>query len=144
MLLQRAERKDDLDVATLLEAGLSLADGLAAANALYGPAFPPEEALKALVTFADGDLPELPISIQRRLEAAVLADSRCSATLPALCPGPQWVLPKRLKPSGAGKLGDLRLWLTKAWFWGPSGGVVSGSCAPAEPVRHIKQRTAWR
>lgn len=57
VLLQRAERKDDLDVATLLEAGLSLADGLAAANALYGSSFPPEEALKALVTFADGDLP---------------------------------------------------------------------------------------
>jgi hypothetical protein len=73
VLLQRAERKDDLNVATLLEAGLSLADGLAAANALDGPAFPPEEALKALVTFADGDLPELPISILRRLEAAALA-----------------------------------------------------------------------
>ncbi|MFM7393412.1 MAG: hypothetical protein ACKO22_03385 [Cyanobium sp.] len=73
VLLQRAERKDDLDVASLLEARLSLADGLAAANALYGRAFPQEEALKALVTFADGDLPELPISVQGRLEAAVLA-----------------------------------------------------------------------
>ena len=73
VLLQRAERKDYLDVATLLQSGLSLADGLAAANALYGSSFPPEEALKALVYFADGDLPELQISIQRRLEAAALA-----------------------------------------------------------------------
>ncbi len=73
VLLQRAERKDYLDVATLLEAGLSLADGLAAASALYGPAFPAEETLKALVYFADGDLPDLPIAVQRRLEAAVLA-----------------------------------------------------------------------
>jgi len=73
VLLQRAERKDYLDVAILLEAGLTLADGLAAASALYGPAFPTEEALKALVYFADGDLPELSISVQRRLEAAVLA-----------------------------------------------------------------------
>jgi hypothetical protein len=73
VLLQRAERKDYLDVATLLEAGLSLADGLAAASALYGPAFQPEEALKALVYFADGDLPDLPIVVQRHLEAAVLA-----------------------------------------------------------------------
>ena len=73
VLLQRAERKDYLDVATMLEAGLSLADGLAAASALYGPAFPAEETLKALVYFADGDLPDLPIAVQRRLEAAVLA-----------------------------------------------------------------------
>lgn len=73
VLLQRAERKDYLDVAALLEAGLSLADGLAAASALYGPAFPPEEALKALVYFADGDLPELPIAVQGYLAAAVLA-----------------------------------------------------------------------
>jgi len=72
VLLQRAEKKDYLDVATLLEANLPLAEGLAAASALYGPAFPPEEALKAIVFFADGDLPELPIAVRRRLEATVL------------------------------------------------------------------------
>lgn len=72
VLLQRAEKKDYLDVATLLEAKLPLAEGLAAASALYGPAFPPEEALKAIVFFADGDLPELPIAVRRRLEATVL------------------------------------------------------------------------
>ena len=74
VLLQRAEKKDYLDVATLLEANLPLAEGLAAASALYGPAFPPEEALKAIVFFADGDLPELPIAVRRRLEATVLTD----------------------------------------------------------------------
>jgi hypothetical protein len=73
VLLQRAEGKDYLDVATLLAAGLGLADGLSAALALYGPSFPPEEALKALVFFNDGDLPELPNAVRRRLEAAVLA-----------------------------------------------------------------------
>jgi hypothetical protein len=72
VLLQRAEKKDYLDVATLLKANLPLAEGLAAASALYGPAFPPEEALKAIVFFADGDLPELPIAVRRRLEATVL------------------------------------------------------------------------
>lgn len=72
VLLQRAESKDYLDVATLLQSGLGLADGLAAATALYGSSFPPEEALKALVYYADGDLPELPGAIRRRLEAAVI------------------------------------------------------------------------
>ncbi|MFM8524202.1 MAG: nucleotidyl transferase AbiEii/AbiGii toxin family protein [Cyanobacteriota bacterium] len=72
VLLQRAESKDYIDVATLLESGLGLADGLAAATALYGSSFPPEEVLKALVYYADGDLPELPAAIRRRLEAAVI------------------------------------------------------------------------
>jgi hypothetical protein len=36
LLPQRAERKDLLDVATLLNSGLALSDGLAAAQALYG------------------------------------------------------------------------------------------------------------
>lgn len=39
VLPQRAERKDDQDVATLLAAGLALSDGLAAAQAIYGPGF---------------------------------------------------------------------------------------------------------
>ncbi|MFN9646111.1 MAG: nucleotidyl transferase AbiEii/AbiGii toxin family protein [Cyanobacteriota bacterium] len=43
LLLQRAERKDDQDVATLLAAGLALSDGLAADQALYGPGFPVSE-----------------------------------------------------------------------------------------------------
>jgi len=53
VLLQRAESKEYIDVATLLESGLGLADGLAAATALYGSSFPPEEVLKALVNYAD-------------------------------------------------------------------------------------------
>ena len=73
VLLQRAERKDYLDVATLLDSGLALSDGLAAAQALYGSGFPVRECLKALVYFADGDLAELGSSERRRLEQAVLA-----------------------------------------------------------------------
>lgn len=73
VLLQRAERKDYLDVATLLDSGLALSDGLAAAQALYGSGFPVLECLKALVYFADGDLAELGSSERRRLEQAVLA-----------------------------------------------------------------------
>jgi hypothetical protein len=73
LLPQRAERKDLLDVATLLNSGLALSDGLAAAQALYGSGFPVRECLKALVYFADGDLAQLGNSEKRRLEQAVMA-----------------------------------------------------------------------
>jgi hypothetical protein len=77
LLPQRAERKDYLDkdyldVATLLNSGLALSDGLAAAQALYGSGFPVRECLKALVYFADGDLAESGSGARRRLEQAVL------------------------------------------------------------------------
>jgi hypothetical protein len=73
VLLQRAERKDYDDVAVLLASGLTLTEGLGAARALYGSAFPVSEALKALVYFADGDLDELPASTQQQLIEAVKA-----------------------------------------------------------------------
>ena len=80
VLVQRAERKDYADVAVLLTSGLSLAEGLAAARALYGAAFPISEALKALVYFADGDLADLPATTQQQLIEAV----RAVDALPAL------------------------------------------------------------
>lgn len=58
-ILQRAEAKAYRDIAALLRAGSDLATGLGAARALFGPNFQPGEALKALVYFADGDLPAL-------------------------------------------------------------------------------------
>ena len=58
-ILQRAEAKDYRDIAALLRAGSDLATGLDAARTLFGPNFQPGEALKALVYFADGDLPAL-------------------------------------------------------------------------------------
>lgn len=58
-ILQRAEAKDYRDIAALLRAGTDLPAGLGAARALFGPNFQPGEALKALVYFADGDLPAL-------------------------------------------------------------------------------------
>ena len=60
-------------VAVLLASGLTLTEGLGAARALYGSAFPVSEALKALVFFADGDLGELPASTQQQLIEAVKA-----------------------------------------------------------------------
>lgn len=72
VVLQRAEKKDYADVAQLLQAGLRLDDGLSAARALFGPGFPVNECLKALVYFADGDVDELPPTTRQQLELAVL------------------------------------------------------------------------
>lgn len=67
----RAEAKDYLDIAKLLEGSLDLADALGAAAAVYGKAFNPLLSLKALSYFADGDLPSLPEEIRSRLAGAV-------------------------------------------------------------------------
>jgi Nucleotidyl transferase AbiEii toxin, Type IV TA system len=69
---QRAFAKDYLDVAAILGAGIDLASGLAAARAIYGKEFNGALSLKALVYFADGDLPSLGISIQNHLRTAAL------------------------------------------------------------------------
>ncbi len=54
----------------LLQAGLSLAGGLADARAVYGEHFNPLLPLKALTYFEDGDLPQLPEAVKRFLSAA--------------------------------------------------------------------------
>jgi hypothetical protein len=56
VLLQRIEAKDYKDIAAMLEAGVSLARGLAGASQIYKGAFQPSESLKALVYFEGGDL----------------------------------------------------------------------------------------
>jgi len=67
----RAEAKDYRDILASFDAGLSLADGLAAAAAVYGKDFNGALSLKALTFFEDGDLPSLTRAVQRRLlEAA--------------------------------------------------------------------------
>lgn len=56
VILQRAESKDYRDIAAMLQAGVDLSRGLAAAREMYGPNFQPSESLKAMVYFDDGDL----------------------------------------------------------------------------------------
>lgn len=94
VLLQRAERKDYDDVAMLLRSGCSLAEGLAAATALYGSSFPINEALKALVYFRDGDLEALPSAVRLQLEQAVLVVE----TIPSLERVSLDLGPRRLMP----------------------------------------------
>ena len=55
-ILQRVEVKDYRDIVAMLEAGVSLSKGLAAARAMFGVSFQPSESLKAMVYFEGGDL----------------------------------------------------------------------------------------
>lgn len=56
VILQRSESKDYVDVAALVRAGVRLEDGLAAAQEMFKPTFPPSESLRALVYFEGGDM----------------------------------------------------------------------------------------
>lgn len=67
----RAEPKDYVDVGALLGEGLSLAEMLAAGRAIYGPAFSPQTALKALSYFDDPMLSALPVALKDELSHAV-------------------------------------------------------------------------
>jgi len=67
VIQQRAERRDYLDLAALLQAGIRLEEALGAAQALYRDRFNPMISLKALSYFADGDLPQLPKAVQDQL-----------------------------------------------------------------------------
>jgi hypothetical protein len=67
---QRAERRDYVDLASLLRAGITLPEALGAARVLYGETFSPMITLKALGYFKDGDLPQLPDELKRLLSHA--------------------------------------------------------------------------
>ena len=67
---QRAEKKDYLDVCTLLRSGTALETALGSAQSLY-PEFNPMITLKALTFFDDGDLGTLAESDRSLLIAAV-------------------------------------------------------------------------
>jgi hypothetical protein len=66
----RAEQKDYLDIAAIINAGISLEHALGAAKAAYGSTFNPAITLKALVFFDDGDLPALPDHVKQSLASA--------------------------------------------------------------------------
>lgn len=73
VILQRIEAKDYRDIAAMLEAGVSLDRGLAAARLLYGSQFQPSESLKAMTYFTGGDLDTLSDDEKKRLIAASIA-----------------------------------------------------------------------
>jgi len=70
VIQRRAEKKDYLDVAAIMDAGISIETALAAAVAVHGPSFNPALSLKALSYFQDGNLRTLAQSIRERLTEA--------------------------------------------------------------------------
>ena len=91
VVLQCAEAKDYRDIAAMLNAGISLARGLAAARELFGLNFQPSESLKAMVYFEDGDLCTLTkeekgilvnaVSAVRELPRVAILSSRLAGSL---------------------------------------------------------------
>lgn len=64
---QRAQARHYEDLCAIVCSGISLADALAAAGAVYGQEFNGALSLKALTYFADGDLPGLSAATQKKL-----------------------------------------------------------------------------
>jgi hypothetical protein len=64
---QRAQARDYQDIAAIVSAGVSLAEAIGAATAVYGNTFNGALSLKALTYFSDGDLPNLNATTQKRL-----------------------------------------------------------------------------
>ena len=84
----RAEAKDYHDIDAILTDGtVDLPAALAAARAIYGPAFNPLATLKALSYFEDGNVARLPAEVRTRLLAAVQAVDLDH--LPAITPAPR-------------------------------------------------------
>ena len=80
VIQQRAEAKDYLDLYAILRSGISLEDGLGAAQALYEVQFNPAITLKALAYFEDGDLP----SISREIRTFLAETSVKVGSIPRL------------------------------------------------------------
>lgn len=75
-VLGRAEARDYLDIAALLGAGLDLGEMLGGAVTLFGEAFSPLLAMKALTSFEEGTLPSVPEATRVVLRSAVAGVSR--------------------------------------------------------------------
>ncbi len=80
---QRAQAKDYIDLATLLEKEvIDLPTALSAAKMIYGSSFNPELTLKALSFYDDGNLQKVPQPHKERLlEAIRLVDLDCLPTI---------------------------------------------------------------
>jgi len=69
---RRAEAKDYIDIAAILSEGsIDLPLALASAKAIYGARFDPQNTLKALVFFEEGNLKRLPQAVKKQLVEAV-------------------------------------------------------------------------
>ncbi|OGT53882.1 MAG: hypothetical protein A3E84_00745 [Gammaproteobacteria bacterium RIFCSPHIGHO2_12_FULL_42_13] len=69
----RAECKDYLDINAIIKSGISLAEGLGCAVAVYGKTFDPASSLRALCSYRDGNLNELDEEIRSYLSQQAAA-----------------------------------------------------------------------
>lgn len=76
----RAELKDYLDIDAILNFGITLEEGLGYAQAIFGEQFDPATSLRALCSYHDGDLPELPKKIKARLSQSAAAVNDIKST----------------------------------------------------------------
>jgi hypothetical protein len=67
LIQRRPYYRDYFDIYTMLEAGVSLAHALGAAQTIHGRNFDPKLSVKALAFFDDGDLQRLPDHMKKRL-----------------------------------------------------------------------------
>ena len=79
VLLQRIAARDYEDIAAILRSGISLEDGLGAAVALYGPQFPPMDAVKTLAWYEVEDARNVDAAT-RNLLSRTAADWRCTVS----------------------------------------------------------------
>ena len=80
VIVERAERKDYHDIAAMLDDGVSLGKGLAAARLFFGDTFVPEVAARAIGYHKDGNIASLPDATLKALTIA----SRSQPVLPTL------------------------------------------------------------
>ena len=78
----RAECKDYIDINAIINSGISLAEGLGCAIAVFGRLFDPATSLRALCSYRDGDLDELEEKIKKRLSSEAAAVEKIPLIVP--------------------------------------------------------------
>jgi len=92
VITQRAESKDYLDLLALLDNGVTLAEAMGAARAIYGEQYNPVITLKSLTYFGDGDLHRLGPEQKTRLLKIATAQPLDLLVIPRLADklAPSW------------------------------------------------------
>lgn len=73
VIRQRQQADDYRDLATMIDAGMSVGRGVATARQMFGPQFEPIECLKAMVCFEGGDLSTLARDYRQKLIGAIMS-----------------------------------------------------------------------
>lgn len=105
VILQRSEAKDYQDIAAMIRAGIRVDTGLAAAEQMYQPTFPPSESLRAMVYFEGGDMIRLTPSDRKILvDAAKGIKELPSVIIQRDLSAAEAIVPPRLVPSSQARI----------------------------------------